>query len=91
MPPVPEGYRLIAATHADLAGGVAGVLIYAQTAEVDAARSCCSCVRTDASGDQAAPELIGSSGLHEVRWATDSLSYTAVGPFPEDQLVRFQR
>ena len=31
-----DGYRLIGATHADLAGGVAGVLIYAQTAEVDA-------------------------------------------------------
>ena len=37
LPPVPDGYRLIGATHADLAGGVAGVLIYAQTAEVDAA------------------------------------------------------
>ena len=93
LPPVPDGYRLIGATHADLAGGVAGVLIYAQTADVDAAPVMLF-VRpdSDASGDQAAlPELIGSSGLHEVRWATDSLSYTAVGPFPEDQLVRFQR
>ena len=76
-----------------LPAGSQASLIYAQTADVDAAPVMLF-VRpdSDAPGDQAAlPELIGSSGLHEVRWATDSLSFTAVGPFPEDQLVRFQR
>ena len=31
------------------------------------------------------------TGLQEVPWAADALRYTVVGPFPEDQLLRFQR
>ena len=91
VPPVPDGYRLIGATHADLAGGVAGVLIYAQTADADAAPGhAVRAVRTPMRPviRPRCPSSIGSSGLHEVRWAADSLSYTAVGPFPEDQLLR---
>jgi anti-sigma factor RsiW len=89
-PAIPDGYHLVGATRADLASGTAGVLIYALIADAEAAPVMLF-VRPDPVAAVAPAAQTSIAGLQEVQWAADSLSYTAVGPFPEDQLLRFQR
>jgi anti-sigma factor RsiW len=90
-PPVPEGYHVVGATHADLAGGVAGVVIYARDAAPEA-EPVMLFVRPEGAGLAAAPAATPeAAGLSEVHWAADGLSYVAVGPVGEEQLLRFQR
>lgn len=92
LPPLPEGYHLVGASQTDLNGGVAGALIYAQVLDPEAAPVMLFIHSGTAAGTDSA-ELPGAAdavGLQQVDWTVDSLSYTAVGPVPADQLRRFQ-
>ncbi len=91
-PKVPDGFQLIGATQADLAGRFVGALIYGQPADPDAAPVMLLVQAGDEKSDgPLTPSLVDGSGLEEVHWAADNLSYIAVGPFPADKLLQFQR
>lgn len=91
-PPLPEGYRLVGAAHAELAGGWAGVLIYAPDAAPEA-EPVMLFVQPEGAGSAATAVTAtpDAAGLREVHWTADSLSYAAIGPLSEEQLLRFQR
>jgi anti-sigma factor RsiW len=92
LPPVPDGYRLVGATRADLAGAASGALIYTEVADPESAPV--MLFVSDAPGAPAepvelSPPVEDDHGLHQVRWSADRLSYTAVGEVPSDRLLQF--
>ncbi len=91
VPPVPDGYRLVGASRAELAGTLSGALIYTEVADPEAAPVMLF-VSDAAEGATGPVELaVGENGdgLHQVRWLADQLSYTAVGPVTSDRLLQF--
>jgi anti-sigma factor RsiW len=89
---VPDGFSLAGATRADLGGEAAGAVIFSRPDEVEAGPVMLFVTpESGTSGDlSSAPSTWDVTGLHEVHWAANGLSYAAVGPFPEEQLQRFQ-
>lgn len=91
VPPVPDGYRLVGASRAELAGTLSGALIYTEVADPEAAPVMLfvSDAAEGATGPVELPVGENGDGLHQVRWLADQLSYIAVGPVPSDRLLQF--
>lgn len=91
VPPVPEGYRLIGASRADLAGSPSGALIYTEVDDPESPPV--MLFVSDGSQVPTAPVALpadqAADGLHQVRWSADHLSYVAVGPVPTERLMQF--
>ncbi len=91
LPQVPDGYRLVGASRAAVAGTESGALVYAELEDPESAP-----VMVFVSGGAAAPaepaELPvdqSGDGLHQLRWSMDRLDYTAVGMVPTERLLQF--
>ena len=90
-PTVPDGFHLTGATRADLSGDKAGAVIFSPPAGGDAGPVMLFVAETGAAADRSTyPGARDATGLGEVHWAADGLTYAAVGPFPEEELRRFR-